>query len=106
VFVQLRARADGRLVVPPSHVKTSEVASRLASEARGPAVVVVAGEAARDVDWSPLAGRVELVTEPPHDLPRASVIGRIAHGASPVDADALEPLYVRPPEITMPRGAA
>ena len=43
------------------------------------------------------------LTEPPHDVPRATSIGRIAMLRGPSDLDALEPFYVRPPEITMPK---
>jgi hypothetical protein len=56
------------------------------------------------VDWAALAGRSSVVLDPPHDLPRASAIARIALERPAGDADALEPLYVRPPEITMPKG--
>ena len=69
---------------------------------RGEARGVVAGEAALEVDWSVLGERVELVVIPPHDLPHASAVGRIALGRPAEDADALEPVYVRPPDITMP----
>jgi tRNA threonylcarbamoyladenosine biosynthesis protein TsaB len=114
VFVQVRARGRGdeggdRMVMLPSHVKTTELAARLAElRPLGGPPIVVAGEAARDLDWSALAegGRVTLVTDAPHDLPRASIVGRIALDAPPVVGDALEPMYVRPPEITMPRAAA
>lgn len=105
VFVQ--ARRDGAIVLGPSHVVLADVGACLERIARAASSMVVAGEAASGLDLSALAGcRVTLTVREPHDLPRASVIGRIAHGRAPDDADALEPLYVRPPEITMPRTAA
>jgi hypothetical protein len=45
------------------------------------------------------------VVAPPNDLPRASAIGRLALRREPDDADALEPLYVRAPDITMPKAS-
>jgi tRNA threonylcarbamoyladenosine biosynthesis protein TsaB len=99
----LQAKRRGEFVVSPSHLRIADIAPRLAAlEPSGR--IVVAGEAAADVDWSPLEGRVSLMLEPPHDAPRAAVIARIARTAAPEDADALEPLYVRPPEITVPKG--
>jgi hypothetical protein len=74
------------------------------------------GEAAVGVDWSVLGARVSLLMAAPHDAPRAAVVGRIAlerieRVRSQRDeaslegggADALEPFYVRAPDITMPR---
>jgi tRNA threonylcarbamoyladenosine biosynthesis protein TsaB len=104
VFVQVRSR-PGELVLAPAHVRFDELPVRLAAVAGG-ARMVVAGEAAAQIDWAPLGERVELVTAPPHDLPHASAVGRIARARSAEDAEALEPIYVRPPEITMPRSAA
>jgi tRNA threonylcarbamoyladenosine biosynthesis protein TsaB len=99
----LQAKRRGEIVVAPSHWRIADIAARLAAlEPVGR--VVVAGEAAAEVDWAPLAGRVSLVATPPHDAPRAAVIVRIALTATPGDADTLEPLYVRPPEITVPKG--
>jgi tRNA threonylcarbamoyladenosine biosynthesis protein TsaB len=102
VFVQLRR--GGALVLGPDHVPTGDVARVVGAAAPGEKLVV-AGEAAADVDWSPLGSLVEVVATPPHDLPRASAVGRIARVRPAQDADAMEPVYVRPPEITMP-GAA
>jgi tRNA threonylcarbamoyladenosine biosynthesis protein TsaB len=99
VFAQ--AASSGSLLLAPFHVRIGDLTSRVAEVAGGRAVVVV-GEAASQLDWAALAGRVELRVEPPYDLPRASAVGRIALGRPAEDADALEPVYVRAPEITMP----
>jgi tRNA threonylcarbamoyladenosine biosynthesis protein TsaB len=99
VFVQMR-RGDAR-VLEPMHVRTGEASARLSAAAEG-AHVLVAGEAASEVDWSSLGARFELVVHAPHDLPHASAVGRIALGRAGQDADALEPVYVRPPDITLP----
>jgi tRNA threonylcarbamoyladenosine biosynthesis protein TsaB len=100
LFLQVRL-GDGWLLAP-THVPAADVAARVA-DAVGAAPIVVAGEAAREVDWSGFAARVRLATESPHDLPRASAVGRIALGRPADDAEELEPVYVRPPEITMPK---
>jgi len=101
VFVQ--ARRDGVVVLGPSHVVLAEVGAYLARAAGASGALVVAGEAASALDLSAVGVRVILAVAAPHDLPRASIIGRIAHARTPDDADALEPLYVRPPDITMPK---
>jgi tRNA threonylcarbamoyladenosine biosynthesis protein TsaB len=98
-FVQ--ARRGGEVVLAPAHVKMADVPARLAEVAAG-ARVVVAGEAAGEIDWSGLAG-VRVVAAPPNDLPRASSVARLALARPAEDADAVEPFYVRPPEITMPK---
>ncbi len=104
-----QARRAGSVVVAPRHLRLSDIAAFVASLA-GAGRVIVAGEASGDVDWSSLEGRAVLRSEAPHDLPRASSVGQIALASPPVDrerarenADALEPVYVRPPEITMPK---
>jgi tRNA threonylcarbamoyladenosine biosynthesis protein TsaB len=104
VFVQ--ARRDGALLLQPSHVLRTEVGAHLARVAGVAGSIVVAGEIAAGLDLSALRPRVTLAAVAPHDVPRASVVGRMAHARTPEDADALEPLYVRPPEITMPNPAA
>jgi tRNA threonylcarbamoyladenosine biosynthesis protein TsaB len=108
MFVQ--ARQGGRIILAPAHVPIAETAVRVAEVVRAHAeagvarpTLVVAGEAARAIDWSCLGSGVVLAVEPPHDLPRASAIGRVAFGRASDDADALVPLYVRPPEITTPK---
>jgi tRNA threonylcarbamoyladenosine biosynthesis protein TsaB len=101
VFVQVR-RAGAQLL-GPAHVRTADVGARVREAVSGAPVVVV-GEVASELDWSELGARVRLVVAPPHDLPRASSVGRIALRRPAEDADALEPVYVRPPETTLPRG--
>lgn len=98
VFVQATLRGD--VVAPPAHVRIGEVASRIAGA--GGSRILVVGEAGAGIDWSPL-GLVTLLSAPPHDLPRASSVGLIGMTRPPVDVDTLEPTYVRPPEITMPK---
>jgi tRNA threonylcarbamoyladenosine biosynthesis protein TsaB len=104
----LQAKHGDRVVLAPTHLRIEAVAEKVASlegVAAG-ASVVVAGEPAALVDWSRLGPRVALRTLAPHDVPRAEAVARIAIGRPPEDADALEPLYVRPPEITVPKSAA
>jgi tRNA threonylcarbamoyladenosine biosynthesis protein TsaB len=98
VFLQVRLGA--RLLLAPTHVHAEDAVSRVDEVSRG-RPLVVAGEASTRLDWSSLPVRV--AADPPHDLPRAPTVGRIALERPADDADALEPLYVRPPEITMPR---
>jgi tRNA threonylcarbamoyladenosine biosynthesis protein TsaB len=103
IFIQAKRR--GEVLVPPSYLRAGDVA-RTVQELTPGANVVVAGEAAKQVDWSSIAAwrPVELHVDPPHDYPRASAVGRIALAGSPVaDVDGLEPLYIRPPDITMPK---
>jgi tRNA threonylcarbamoyladenosine biosynthesis protein TsaB len=95
----LQARRRGQVVLAPSHMRIADVGPRLATLAPS-GRVLVAGEAASQVDWGPLGGRVSLLVDAPHDAPRAA---QIALAAAPLDADLLEPLYVRPPEITVPK---
>jgi tRNA threonylcarbamoyladenosine biosynthesis protein TsaB len=101
VFVQAR-RADGALVLAPSHLPIATVAARIADLAAGDAVTLL-GEAALLVDWRALEPHASLRTHAPHDLPRAAAVGRIALDRPADDADSLEPLYVRAPDITLPR---
>ncbi|HEY8090837.1 MAG TPA: tRNA (adenosine(37)-N6)-threonylcarbamoyltransferase complex dimerization subunit type 1 TsaB [Polyangiaceae bacterium] len=100
VFVQ--AVRAGLVLLPPSHVKVALVAARIADTCGGAPSVLAVGEPAAGIDWSTL-GPVTLVVDPPHDLPRATSVGLLALARRAENADALEPLYVRTPEITMPK---
>jgi tRNA threonylcarbamoyladenosine biosynthesis protein TsaB len=105
IFIQAKRRGD--VIVPPSYLRAGDVARAVRELAAitPAAKVVVAGEAAKQVDWSAMAGRpMEIRVDPPHDCPRASAVGRLALARAPAcDVDALEPLYIRPPDITMPK---
>jgi tRNA threonylcarbamoyladenosine biosynthesis protein TsaB len=101
VFLQAR-RHDGRVELVPSHLPIATVPSHLAALAPRGAVIVV-GEAALLVDWQLLGPRVSLRVTAPNDLPRAVAVAKVAWDRPLDDADSLEPLYVRAPEITMPR---
>jgi len=63
--------------------------------------LVVVGAGGLLVDWSQLRRPIRFVSAAPHDIPRASSIGRIAARANAISVDTLEPLYVRPPDITV-----
>jgi tRNA threonylcarbamoyl adenosine modification protein YeaZ len=99
VYVQVCAA--GAFLLPPTHLPVARVVDAL-SDAVQTRPIVVVGEASREVDWSPLGGRVTLLVEPPRDVPRASAIGRAARHLEPQDAAAIQPLYVMPPRITRP----
>jgi tRNA threonylcarbamoyl adenosine modification protein YeaZ len=100
VFV--RVRFGEQVWIEPSHVSLGSIAATIAA-ATGAAPVVVAGEVARAVDWTSLGARVSLETNAPHDFARASAIGRLARELDASALDVVEPVYVRPPEITMPK---
>jgi tRNA threonylcarbamoyladenosine biosynthesis protein TsaB len=101
VFVRMRLRAQ--ICIEPSHLSVGSVAATIAAAAEAAAPLVVAGDVARTVDWTCLGTRVALETNAPHDFPRASAVGRLAMGRDASAVDVVEPVYVRPPEITMPK---
>lgn len=89
-----------------------ELFVRFSGEAPGHATLDVVREQARargvrHAVGAPARGLaldgVTVHADPPHDVARAVAIGRVAFAAPAVDLDSLEPLYVRPPEITTPR---
>ncbi len=99
LFVQV-VRA-GEVLLAPTNVKLSAVTATLASLAI--TELVIAGEAAELVDVAALPFGCTVIRTPPNDLPRAASIAKLASQRSPIDIDALEPTYVRAPEITKPR---
>lgn len=103
----------GGPAIAPSYHRVELAAAALrdaldaSSDATAPSSLVIAGEAASAVDWSALATPPRLVTSPPHDVPRAASIARIAASRAQADApDRVEPLYVRPPDITKPASSS
>lgn len=99
LFMQARG-AEGR-VREPEAVKLGDVSAWLAALPFERLVLV--GEGASAIDRTALKMPLSIHTEGPHDLPRAGAIARIAAGRGPDNADLLEPLYVRAPDITTPK---
>jgi tRNA threonylcarbamoyladenosine biosynthesis protein TsaB len=99
VYVQARLR--GALVLEPTNVAVALAPSRLAGLAC--ARMILAGEAGKTLDIASLPFPTTFLSEPPYDVPRASSVGRLAMTRGPDDPDAVEPLYVRAPDITKPR---
>ena len=115
-FVQVKRGVD--VVLAPRNVKLALLTETLAScldalaidarardEGAHGSDVVLVGDAATLVDLGALAfaSRVRVSAEAPHDLPRATSVGRIASGRAAIDLDLLEPFYVRAADITMPK---
>ncbi len=99
--VYVQARVGGVLVTAPINVGLAHVTSLLASVAC--ARMILVGEAGGAFDAASLPFPTTRLHEPPHDVPRASSVGRIAMTRGPDDPDAVEPLYVRAPDITKPK---
>lgn len=60
----------------------------------------VVGAPARDLGFD---DRVRVLVEAPHDVPRARFVARLARTLEPAPADGIEPLYLRAPDITVPK---
>jgi tRNA threonylcarbamoyladenosine biosynthesis protein TsaB len=104
VFLQAKKGRDGIALANATHLPADRAAEWVRSVLPPSGTVTAVGRAAAEIDWSPLRGRVTLWTAPPYDWPRASAIGRLARDARAVeDIDALEPVYLRPPELTSPQ---
>ena len=97
----LQVRLGRRLVIPPESVPLSRVTARLAEVSC--ARMILAGESGGAIEGEGLPFALVRRTAPPNDVPRAVSVGRIARVRPPDDADAVEPLYVRAPDITKPR---
>lgn len=61
--------------------------------------LVAIGAGAKLVDLSSFPG-ARIVADAPHDIPHARALAQIARTRTPTPVDLLEPLYVRPPDIT------
>lgn len=114
--VYVEAGALGPTCLPPADVAAWLAPALHAVAAQGPVEVVVVGEGGARLDpvLAELAGAaadvrdvrdvtVRRADDPVLALPDAHGVIRAARGMSPIDPDALEPAYVRAPEITMPR---
>lgn len=84
---------------PPSHVLATRAAAFFAAEAATHGILawLAVGAGAALVTWADVPVAARLVVDAPHDVPRARAIAEIAATRAPIDADALEPLYVQPP---------
>jgi tRNA threonylcarbamoyladenosine biosynthesis protein TsaB len=98
---ELRPRPS-TMILAPSSARIDHAMALLAPWLSGPALFL--GEACSLLDFETCSVPFETLTSSPHDLPRASAVGRIAVFRSPQDFALLEPLYVRPPDITSPKG--
>ncbi len=101
VFVQI-AR-NGVMLLEPFSAKIDHAMALLAPTLAAVPRAIFAGEGASLLDLGTCPVPFELRIEAPNDLPRASAIGRISRGRAPSDLAELEPLYVRPPDITTPK---
>ncbi|MBS2020321.1 MAG: tRNA (adenosine(37)-N6)-threonylcarbamoyltransferase complex dimerization subunit type 1 TsaB [Deltaproteobacteria bacterium] len=102
VYLQaMGARASEALCLHPSAIP--EWLASLAPAAPTHDVVLI-GEAAELVEL-PAPWRVVRRQDGDDALPRARGVAEVARTRAAGDADTLEPLYVRPPEITVPKGS-
>jgi tRNA threonylcarbamoyladenosine biosynthesis protein TsaB len=102
----LEAWRGGASLGEAAYVKAGLIGAWFAERCAGEAVLV--GEAAREitpemVEGSSPGATCRWVATPPHDLPRATVVGRIAASRAPAPLADLEPYYVRAPDITRPK---
>jgi tRNA threonylcarbamoyladenosine biosynthesis protein TsaB len=99
LFMQVKRGADTLLA--PTHVRIEDAPDRLAGLACDELILV--GNGGRLLDPTRILQGWRVWAEPPHDVPCARSVGRIAMTRPGDDSATLEPLYVRPPDITLPR---
>jgi len=96
--------STGALLAGPGHLAATQIAE-VASQVPRPKIRYV-GEFARGLPIEP----TWVVTGADTDRPDAVVLARLAIAAlarrGPDDLDALEPAYVRPPDITLPTASS
>jgi tRNA threonylcarbamoyladenosine biosynthesis protein TsaB len=97
VFVQVKRAGD--VLLAPANVRIEDAMALLL--ALGLENLVLAGSGALLLPVPVPVPRI--YADPPNDVPRAASIGKIAMSRARDDLATLEPLYVRPPEITSPR---
>jgi tRNA threonylcarbamoyladenosine biosynthesis protein TsaB len=102
--VFLQVKRGGEPLLAPTHARI-ESAVAVLSDAGFTGELVLAGDGARLLDATSFPSRWRVVADAPHDVPRATGVGRLAMTRAPDDAATLVPMYVRPPEITKPRSA-
>jgi tRNA threonylcarbamoyladenosine biosynthesis protein TsaB len=99
VFLQVKRK--GETLLAPTNVRIEDAPTLLAG--LGSDELVLAGDGVTLLDASQLRGGWKRFTEPPHDVPHATSVARLAMTRAPDDLATLVPLYVRPPEITKPK---
>jgi tRNA threonylcarbamoyladenosine biosynthesis protein TsaB len=97
----LQVRVGGALAIFPENLPIAKVAARLAGVACDR--MILAGEEGVTIDGAVLPFPLVRYAALPHDVPRAVSVGLLAIVRAPDDGDAVEPLYVRAPDITRPR---
>ena len=97
----LQVRRGAALVRPPINVKIEAAPAWLAEV--GADGMILVGEAASLVPPLPFESASGRRIEAPHDLPRASGVAYVALRRGADAASDVEPVYVRPPDITMPK---
>ncbi len=80
------------ILVPPTNARLADTPALLRGVGTGPMILV--GDGASMLPSADVPREWTIVSDPPHDAPRAEALD---------DVVKLEPLYVRPPEITKPR---
>jgi tRNA threonylcarbamoyladenosine biosynthesis protein TsaB len=98
----------GRTLGGPGHVAIARVDNLVDDliDAVSSKDVVIVGEVARTIEMRPHLG-ARLHRSPETDLPDGAEIARLGvsrhQSQGPDDLGALEPIYLRPPDITLPR---
>ncbi|WP_394850215.1 tRNA (adenosine(37)-N6)-threonylcarbamoyltransferase complex dimerization subunit type 1 TsaB [Pendulispora brunnea] len=91
----------------PLHLPLATAPQRIGQEIAHGRLLIV-GSGGPLVDWDSIHERpVRLVNDAPHDVPHATSIARVAaQRTQSVEPTEVEPLYVRPPDITLPKGSS